>query len=89
MDDFFRKLKSATPFVAIPEELHGLKDVADFSESIEREFSSAFWNTPRRDSMTDAQYIGMAISILKKRMGKKGVLKALEIIKMIEMNNNA
>lgn len=39
--------------------------------------------------MTDAQYIGMAISILKKRMGKKGILKALEIIKMIEMNNNA
>lgn len=86
--NYFTKLRSATLEVPIPKTFQGITDVANFADSQVKRFQNVFWNTPsRHDLESDAKFIAMVISILKKRAGKIGADCALEIIKLLESKN--
>lgn len=86
--NIFEQLRTGTPFVSIPESLPGLRATAAFAERIVSEkFSSCFWNTPKRENLSDAQFLSMVIAVLKKRCGSNGIGAALEIICFLEAEN--
>jgi hypothetical protein len=88
--DFWVKLRSATLTVPIPENLNGLAEAAALAYEYEKKFSEGFYNTKRRgDILSDATYLALVLSILKKRCGIAGAQAALHIIQLMEQYNNA
>ena len=82
-----RQMRKATSRVIIPYGLQGLAEVANYAEKIARDFSFAFWNIPPRSTCSDAEYIGLVVSVLKKRAGRQGIQCALDIIDMLQKEN--
>lgn len=86
--ELFQQLRTATPFVALPQDMKGLAEAAELAENLSTgAFAPCFWNTPERSALTSAQFVAMVISVLKKRGGRKGVDAALELIRMLEAAN--
>lgn len=84
----FQQLRTATPFVPLPEDIKGLAEAAELAENLSTSaFASCFWNTPERITLTSAQFVAMVISVLKKHGGRKGVDAALELIRVLEAAN--
>lgn len=81
------QMRTGTNRVIVPYGLRGLANVANHAEKVAQKFSFAFWNTPPRHCLSDAEYIGLVVSILKKRAGREGVQGALGIIRMLEQEN--
>lgn len=87
ISECIKQMRTATSHVIVPVGLRGLSDVANRAEELANEFPFAFWNTPPRSAFSDAEYIGVVVSVLKKRAGRKGVQGALDIINMLEKAN--
>jgi len=84
----FKQLRSSTTHVIVPWGVEGLSRAADMAEEIVRAFPAAFYNIPpRRLIPSDAEFVGVVISILKKRAGMKGVAHAISLIDFLEKEN--
>ena len=85
-----KQLRSSTNHVIVPWGMEGLTHVADEAEEMVRAFPAAFYNIPPRKVISsDAEFIGVVISILKKRADLVGVQNAIKLINLLEsMNTN-
>ena len=88
MADTLSLLRKSTSRVIVPSGLEGLPEVAAQAQKFVEQLPSAFWNIPPRTALSsDAEYVGLVISILKKRAGRRGVECALSLVNSLEKMN--
>lgn len=86
--DMFKQLRSATTHVIVPWGMEGLSRAASMAEEMVHAFPAAFYNIPPRALFSsDAEFVGVVISILKKRAGMKGAAHAISLIDFLEKEN--
>lgn len=77
-----------TSIIVLPKNTNGLNAAARFAEKIYDENPQIFWNIPSRShSDNDAVFLGLVISVLKRRGGQKGINELYDIINFLEKEN--
>lgn len=80
--------KADTSLFILPKSTTGLKEACDMAERIYKDRIDVFWNVPcRASAKDDATFLGLVLSGLKRRGGRKGWLDAIQIINFLEEQN--